>query len=112
MRQPQLGFVCIVEWCGFSVITERTMGETRTLQQACVVFLFFPPYTILLVQWKVRGRDYDRAPWSRVPAGTLGQCNKIHHLDSVLGCQFGDIEELWGRNWPLIVKETVESGAK
>jgi hypothetical protein len=57
-RQPQLGFACVVERCGFSVTTERMRGEIRTLRLACVVCLAFPPpYTILLVQWKVSGRD-------------------------------------------------------
>jgi len=46
-RQPQLERLLIT--------TERTRGETSTLRQACVVYP--PPYAILLVQWKVKGRD-------------------------------------------------------
>lgn len=58
-RQPQLGLVCVMERSGFSVTTERTRGENTTrLQQACVVCLDFPPpYALLLVRWKVDGRD-------------------------------------------------------
>ena len=42
-RQPQLGFVCVVERCGFSLTAERTREGTHMLQQACVVCLAFPP---------------------------------------------------------------------
>jgi len=57
-RQLQLHFVCVVERSGFSLMTEWMRGETCMLQQACMVYLAFPPpYTILLVQWKVNGHD-------------------------------------------------------
>ena len=32
-RRPQLGFVCVVEHCGFSVTAERTRGEIHILQR-------------------------------------------------------------------------------
>ena len=50
-RQPQLGFICVAKRSGFSVTTERARGDTY------VVCLAFPPPYILLVQWKVNGRD-------------------------------------------------------
>ena len=68
-RLPQLGFVCVVERCGSSITIERTRGETRTLQQACVVCLAFPPPHAVLLCGRSMAVICDRAQWFlRVPA--------------------------------------------
>jgi hypothetical protein len=48
----------------------RTTGGACTLQQACVAYLVFPPpYTILLVQWRVNDRDLQ--PSLVVPSSNI-----------------------------------------
>ena len=84
-------------------------GGTRTLQQACVVCLAFPPHTpyFLCSGWSMAVICEREVPVVRVGLGTMEQ---EHHLDSDKGINLGTRRMalcrsvLWERNWPSIAR--------
>ena len=86
-RLPQLGFVCVVERCGSSVTT----GGRNTYVTAGLRGLSCLSPATLFVHGRPMAVICDRAQsrWFLRLFMRYGQFNKVHHLDSKIGCQFG-----------------------